>query len=234
MNPDKIPIDNFTDMKRLFVAVVLCLAAIQANAQTGIESALKQILGSDASKNTVTSILENVVGGTLSKLDLPIEGNWKYSEPEVQFKSDNLLAQAGGAAATTKIEGNLAKFYEKIGLNSSLAYTFNADSTFVQTIKMGKSVKTLKGTYSLDKDNKTITFKYSALGFGKVSAIYANTGTSLAFMFDATQLLNFLKKLSSLVSSFSSGKAGLTAVTAALSQYDGALLGYKMTRENSL
>ena len=72
------------------------------------------------------------------------------------------------------------------------------------------------------------------MGLGKISAIYANTGTSLALMFDATQLLNFLKKLSSLVSSFSSGKTGLTAVTVALSQYDGALLGYKMTRVNPL
>lgn len=221
-------------MKRLFLVAVLCVSALSAGAQNNAQSLLQQLLGNDATAGTVKNILEDVVGGAVSKLNLSIDGTWKYSEPEMQFKSDKLLAQAGGAAATARIETSLANFYGKIGMNESLSYTFNSDSTFVQTIKLGKSEKSLKGTYSLDKENKIITFKYSALGLGKVSAIYANTGTSLALMFDATQLLNFLKKLSSLVSSFSSGKTGLTAVTVALSQYDGALLGYKMTRVNPL
>ena len=208
-------------MKKLFFMVVLCVSALSAGAQNNAQSLLQQLLGNDATAGTLKNILEDVVGGAVSKLDLSIDGTWKYSEPEMQFKSDKLLAQAGGAAATARIEASLAKFYGKIGMNESLSYTFNSDSTFVQTIKLGKSEKSLKGTYSLDKENKIITFKYSALGLGKVSAIYANTGTSLALMFDATQLLNFLKKLSSLVSSFSSGKTGLTAVTVALSQYDG-------------
>lgn len=216
-------------MKRLFTIMALCLAVTAASAQTGVQSVLNQILGSDASKNTVTSILENVVGGAISKLDLSIDGTWKYSEPEVQFKSDNLLAQAGGAAATGKIENKLSGLYGKIGMNESLSYTFNADSTFTQTVKIGKSVKTLKGTYTLDKENKTITFRYNAFGLSPISAIYANTGTSLALMFDATQLMNFFKKMTSLASSLT-GKASLSAVSAVIDTYDGAMLGYKLKR----
>lgn len=214
-------------MKKLFAAVVMCLAVSTACAQTGVESVLNQILGSDASKSTVTSILENVIGGAVSKLDLPIEGTWKYSEPEVQFKSDNLLSQAGGAAATAKIEDKLLNLYGKIGMNESLTYTFNADSTFTHTVKIGKSVKTLKGTYTLDKENKTITFKYSAMG--KISAIYANTGTSLALMFDATQLMNFFKKVASLANSLT-GKTSMAAVSSVLDSYEGAMLGYKLIK----
>lgn len=216
-------------MKKLFAAAAMCLAVSAACAQTGVESVLNQILGSDASKNTVTSILENVVGGAVSKLDLSIEGTWKYSEPEVQFKSDNLLSQAGGAAATGKIEDKLCGLYGKIGMNESLSYTFNADSTFSHSVKIGKSVKTLKGTYTLDKENNTITFKYNTVGLGRVSAIYANTGTSLALMFDATQLMNFFKKVASLASSLT-GKASLSAVSAVIDSYDGAMLGYKLKR----
>ena len=219
-------------MKRLFTIVAVALSVSVANAQSGVQSVLNQLLGSGATSNTVTSIIENVVGGAISKLDLSIDGTWKYTSPEVQFKSDNLLAQAGGATATTKIENTLSKVYGKIGINESLSYTFNADSTFTQTVKIGSAVKTLNGSYSLDKTNKIITLKYEALGkigLGKMNAIYANTGTSLALLFDASEMMSFLKKVVNAVSSVS-GKASLATVSTLLENYDGALIGYKMKK----
>ena len=219
-------------MKKLFTIIAVAFSVSVANAQSGVQSVLNQLLGSGANSGTVTSIIENVVGNAVSKLDLSIDGTWKYKEPEVQFKSDNLLAKAGGSAATTKIENNLLKVYDKIGINGSLSYTFNSDSTFTQTVKIGSSVKNLKGTYSLDKENKIITLKYAALGkvgLGKVNAIYANTGTSLALLFDASELMSFLKKVISTASSLT-GKASLATASAVLENYDGVLLGYKMTK----
>lgn len=219
-------------MKKLFTIMAFCLVANLANAQSGVQSLLNQLLGSDATSSTVTSILENVVGGAISKLNLSIEGTWTYTQPEIQFKSDNLLAQAGGAAATTKIENTLGKLYGKIGINSSLSYTFNSDQTFTQTIKIGSTVKTLKGTYTLDTDNKVISLQYAALGkigLGKINAIYANTGTSLALLFDASQMLAFFKKVLTAVSSIT-GQTSLATITALLDNYDGVLLGYKMEK----
>ena len=219
-------------MKRVFIIVAMALCVSVANAQSGVQSVLNQLLGSGATSGTVTSIIENVVGGAISKLDPSIDGTWKYTEPEVQFKSENLLAKAGGVAATTKIENTLSKMYGKIGINESLSYTFNADSTFTQSIKIGSSVKNLKGTYSLDKTNKIITLKYEALGkvgLGKINAIYANTGTSLSLLFDASDMMSFLKKVLSVVSSIS-GKASLATVSTLLENYDGALIGYKMKK----
>ena len=218
-------------MKKLFTVLALCLAVQVTNAQSGVQSVLNQLLGSGATTDVVSSIIENVVGGAVSNLDLSIEGTWTYSQPEVQFKSSNLLAQAGGAAATTKVENTLKKLYDKIGINSSLSYTFKSDNTFTQTIKIGSSVKTLNGTYTLDKESKIITLQYTALGkigLGKLNAIYANTGTSLALLFDASQLLAFTKKVLSAVSSVS-GVASLATVMALVDNYDGMLLGYKMT-----
>ena len=219
-------------MKKVFAVLALSLAVFAANAQTGAQSILNQLLGQGATKDAVTSIIENVIGGAVSKLDLSIEGTWTYSQPEVQFKSDNLLAQAGGAAATTKVENTLKKLYDKIGINRSLSYTFSSDSTFTQTIKIGSTVKTLKGTYTLDKENKIITLQYAALGkigLGKINAIYANTGTSLALLFDASQMLSFTKKVLAALSSVS-GVASISTITALIQNYDGMLLGYKMTK----
>lgn len=219
-------------MKKLFTILAVTLSVSVASAQSGVQSVLNQLLGSGANSGTVTSIIENVVGNAVSKLDLSIDGTWKYTAPEVQFKSDNLLAQAGGAAATTKIEATLLKLYGKIGINESLSYTFNSDSTFTQTVKIGSSVKNLKGTYSLDKENKIITLKYGSLGrvnLGTINAIYANTGTSLALLFDATKLMSFMKKVVSAASSVS-GKASLATISTLLDNYDGALIGYKMKK----
>ena len=91
---------------------------------------------------------------------------------------------------------------------------------------------TLKGTYALDKENKIITLKYDALGkvgLGKINAIYANTGASLALLFDASEMMSFLKKVISVANSVS-GKASLATVSALLENYEGALIGYKMKK----
>ena len=219
-------------MKRIFTVLALCLAVQVANAQSGVQSVLNQLLGSGATTDVVSSIIENVVGNAVSKLDLSIEGTWTYSQPEVQFKSDNLLAQAGGAAATSKVESSLKKLYDKIGINKYFSYTFKEDNTFTHTLKIGSTVKTLSGTYTLDKENNIITLQYAALGkigLGKINAIYANTGTSLALLFDASQLLAFTKKVLSAVSSVS-GVASVATVAALVENYDGMLLGYKMTK----
>ena len=217
-------------MRKLFTIMALVFAVSAANAQTGVQSILNQILGEGTANGAVTSLLENVIGSAVSNLDLPITGTWKYSAPAVQFKSDNLLAKAGGAAVTSKLETALSPLFDKIGMNSSFSYTFNSDSTFTQTVKIGSSVKTLKGTYSLDKANNVITFQYAVLdkvGMGKLNAIYANTGSSFVLLYDATDLLNFFKKILTTVTSLS-GKTSLAAVTAMIDKYEGVLLGYKM------
>lgn len=219
-------------MKKLIFVTVLCISALSVCAQNNAQSLLKQLLGNDATSGTLKNILEDVVGGAVAKLDLSIDGTWKYQEPQVQFKSENLLAKAGGAASTAKIEASLNKLYGKIGLDERMTYTFNADSTFTQTVKIGSSVKNLKGTYSLDKANKIITLKYAALGkvgFGKINAIYANTGTSLALLFDATEMMGLMKKIVNTASSLT-GKTSLAALSTFMDNYDGALLGYKMSK----
>ncbi|MBE6334860.1 MAG: DUF4923 family protein [Bacteroidales bacterium] len=215
-------------MKKILLVALLGLFVSQVNAQSVLSSLLNKTL----SKESITSIVESVAGKVVSKLDLSVVGTWKYSAAEVQFKSDNLLAEAGGAAMLSTVENSVGKLYAKLGMDSDYSFTFNSDSTFTQNIKVKSKVQTLKGTYSLDKENNLIVLKYQVLGkinLGKVSAIYANNGTSLSILFDANELFTMLKKIASAASSFSS-TATLAGLSTIVEQYDGMLLGYKMSR----
>lgn len=215
-------------MKKILLVALLGLFVSQVNAQSVLSSLLNKTL----SKESITSIVESVAGKVVSKLDLSVVGTWKYSAAEVQFKSDNLLAEAGGAAMLSTVENNVGKLYAKLGMDSDYSFTFNSDSTFTQNIKVKSKVQTLKGTYSLDKENNLIVLKYQVLGkinLGKVSAIYANNGTSLSILFDANELFTMLKKIASAASSLSS-TATLAGLSTIVEQYDGMLLGYKMSR----
>ncbi|MBR2981009.1 MAG: DUF4923 family protein [Odoribacter sp.] len=215
-------------MKKILLVALLGLFVSQVNAQSVLSSLLNKTL----SKESITSIVESVAGKVVSKLDLSVVGTWKYSAAEVQFKSDNLLAEAGGAAMLSTVENSVGKLYAKLGMDSDYSFTFNSDSTFTQNIKVKSKVQTLKGTYSLDKENNLIVLKYQVLGkinLGKVSAIYANNGTSLSILFDANELFTMLKKIASAASSLSS-TATLAGLSTIVEQYDGMLLGYKMSR----
>lgn len=215
-------------MKKILLVALLGLFVSQVNAQSVLSSLLNKTL----SKESITSIVESVAGKVVSKLDLSVVGTWKYSAAEVQFKSDNLLAEAGGAAMLSTVENSVGNLYAKLGMDSDYSFTFNSDSTFTQNIKVKSKVQTLKGTYSLDKENNLIVLKYQVLGkinLGKVSAIYANNGTSLSILFDANELFTMLKKIASAASSLSS-TATLAGLSTIVEQYDGMLLGYKMSR----
>ena len=71
-------IEGELNMKKLVLIAVLCVSAISANAQKNGQSLLQQLLGNDATSGTLKNILEDVVGGAVAKLDLSIEGTWKY------------------------------------------------------------------------------------------------------------------------------------------------------------
>ena len=80
-------------MKKILTVLAFCLAAQVTNAQSGVQSVLNQLLGSGATSDAVTSIIENVVGNAVSKLDLSIEGTWRYSNPHPAQEGKDLQHQ---------------------------------------------------------------------------------------------------------------------------------------------
>ena len=205
---------KFIHMTMTFVVLWLCAASMQAQS-------LKDIFNWE----TVQKVVSSVTGGQ-SVTAASLQGTWTYVDPAVQLGSDNTLKQIAGAAATTELEKKLKEQCAKVGIVEGVFnYTFNADSTFTSALKKGS----LKGTYSVNEADKSITFTYTAGQSNR--AIYSLTastvlaGDNLTLLFNADKLLAFLTKVASL-----SSNATLQSLSNLANQYDGMKLGFDLKK----
>lgn len=206
-------------------ATTASAAASSSSSSTGstIAGVLGGLLGGCSSSSStgssiVNGILNNVIGsGTFKKEDLC--HTWKYSKPGCAFTSENLLAKAGGEVAATKIEEQLAGYYTKFGITSSNTYfTFNTDGSFNAKID-GKS---WNGTYTFDEKTHEIHLKGLLLS---ASGYATKTTTGISLLFDQKKLLNLIKTLSAF-----KGSSTLSAVGSIANNFDGARVGFEMTK----
>lgn len=206
-------------------ATTASAAASSSSSSTGstIAGVLGGLLGGGSSSSStgssiVNGILNNVIGsGTFKKEDLC--HTWKYSKPGCAFTSENLLAKAGGEVAATKIEEQLAGYYTKFGITSSNTYfTFNTDGSFNAKID-GKS---WNGTYTFDEKTHEIHLKGLLLS---ASGYATKTTTGISLLFDQKKLLSLIKTLSAF-----KGSSTLSAVGSIANNFDGARVGFEMTK----
>lgn len=206
-------------------ATTASAAASSSSSSTGstIAGVLGGLLGGGSSSSStgssiVNGILNNVIGsGTFKKEDLC--HTWKYSKPGCAFTSENLLAKAGGEVAATKIEEQLAGYYTKFGITSSNTYfTFNTDGSFNAKID-GKS---WNGTYTFDEKTHEIHLKGLLLS---ASGYATKTTTGISLLFDQKKLLNLIKTLSAF-----KGSSTLSVVGSIANNFDGARVGFEMTK----
>lgn len=206
-------------------ATTASAAASSSSSSTGstIAGVLGGLLGGGSSSSStgssiVNGILNNVIGsGTFKKEDLC--HTWKYSKPGCAFTSENLLAKAGGEVAATKIEEQLAGYYTKFGITSSNTYfTFNTDGSFNAKID-GKS---WNGTYTFDEKTHEIHLNGLLLS---ASGYATKTTTGISLLFDQKKLLNLIKTLSAF-----KGSSTLSAVGSIANNFDGARVGFEMTK----
>lgn len=181
---------------------------------------LKDILNSSTVKDAVTS----VTGG--KKLTAEnLKGTWTYVNPAVQLEGDNALKNVAGSVAAGELEKKLKEYCAKVGIIEGMFnYSFNSDSTFTNALKK----KTLKGTYSVNQDEKTVELKYALGGKLKVTTMTAQvvlTGEQLTLLFNADKLLDFLTKISSV-----SDNTTLKMVNKLASEYDGMMLGFDLKK----
>ena len=181
---------------------------------------LKDLLNSSTVKDAVTS----VTGG--KKLTVQnLEGTWTYVNPAVQLEGDNALKNVAGSVAAGELEKKLKTYCAKVGIMEGVFnYAFNSDSTFTNALKK----KTLKGTYSINQDEKTVELKYALGRKQKVMTLTAHvviSGDELSLLFNADKLLDFLTKISSI-----SDNSTLKLVNKLASEYDGMLLGFELKK----
>ena len=182
---------------------------------------LKDILNSSAVKNAVTS----VTGGKAVTFE-NLQGTWMYVNPALQLEGDNALKNVAGSLAATEAEKKMKEYCAKVGIVEGVFnYVFNSDSTFTSALKRGS----LKGTYSVSPEDKTVTLRYTVgnkkLTASTLTAHVVLSGNELTLLFNADKLLKFLSTVSSI-----SSNTTLKAINKLASEYDGMMLGFDLKK----
>lgn len=200
-------------MKKMLIlaTVFACAVCVESSAQS-----LKSILG------TVGKVASAVTGNTTN--ENTVLGTWNYVSPAVKFKSESMLAEAGGAIAATTVKNKLSTYYTKVGIKpGACTFVFNEDKTFSVTI----AGHTTNGTYELNSEEGTVamTFKAAGMRLATFKANIYKTSGNLALAFTADKLLALVKVVVAKVPSNSS-----SAVGSVLGNYDGLLVGFEFSK----
>lgn len=166
----------------------------------------------------LSGIGKTVVGNKATS-ETSIKGTWKYSGPACLFESDNLLAKAGGSAASTKIENKIAPIVKNYV--NGIVFTFDGNGNYTSKLK----TRVTKGTYTFDSKNKTITFK-PAIGKAYIAYV-AVTGSEMTLVFNANKLMSVLKTISN---SAANTNSTASTINSLLKNYNGMRLGFRLKK----
>lgn len=214
---------------RFYILSILTVAlfSLNAYAATDLKDILNGLGGNSGSGSDIGSAIGNVINGVLSKSKLTIadiKGNWIYQEPAVEFKSENLLKKAGGAAASSTIKSKLKPYYEKAGMQN-LKFTVNEDGTF----SLGLKKMTLSGTIETTDNDGEFIFAFKAAGkisLGKLTAYMSkNISGQLTLTFDASKLISLVNTIASITSN-----STIQTVSSVLNSYDGLTVGFVLKK----
>lgn len=180
---------------------------------------LNQVIG-QAAGSQAGNVLGNIIAsvtGNATTTQASLVGTWTYMAPAVQFTSENLLTQAGGAAAAAKVEQKLVTYYKMVGITEGrVQFTFdNANNV---TYSLGSH--TYKGTYTFDASEKTVTITSTTTGLS-VKAYVTVSGNQMSLCFDSTKVLSLFSSVSK---SFGSTVGSLAG------NYSGMKTGFKFTK----
>ncbi|MBR5456747.1 MAG: DUF4923 family protein [Bacteroidaceae bacterium] len=231
-------------MKRFFIVVALVVAiASLANAQSW-KDALGKIAGKVtekvSEKSGDTAVLGNVLGDLLGKA-VPLSesmllGTWNYQGVACVLESDNSLASLGGSAVAGQLEEKLDGYLSKVGVvNGACSFTFSEDGSCVFKIKE----REVKGTYSLNADEKVINFSFLK-GKLNIKTYVAYNVVDMNIVFETDKLLALVQKtldavsgkMSAISSTSKLGTAASALGTAGklLENYEGMMLGMELKK----
>lgn len=226
-------------MKRVYLSIIAaislsftsCLAPMQTatNQNAGASSAgTTQNAGAAAGQlgnlGDLGGILGNIlasVTGSITTTQANLVGTWTYTEPCVQFESDNLLKKAGGAAAANKVESQLTSVYSMVGITpGKLIFTFTNDGNV--SYKIGS--RTFNGTYTFDNKNKMVNIT-TASGMN-VNAYVTISGRNMSLCFDSSKVLSLFSAAGGLANISST----LGALAGLAQNFNGMKTGFKFSR----
>ena len=236
-------------MKKTIITALLCASAAiltHASAAPDIKDILQGLGGKGASTEQPAAEqpaadgkqgggIGDLLGGLESlgsklgviparKVDVAyLQGTWSYRKPAVAFKSENLLAKAGGVAASAKVESELEPYYKTVGFDK-MVLTVEPDSTFTMKLARGS----LSGTISSAPADGTLTFRFRLMGMniGAMTAyVNAENAKTMSITFDVSKLLTLIEKVAAI-----SGNTSMKTLSALLGNYDGMTAGFCLTK----
>ena len=196
----------------LLAAATLVLSGCGLSGQSGWGSILSSAANGETIGNVITSVL-----GLTKVTQQDIIGKWTYYQPGCAFTTEQLLQKAGGEVVAADIKTRVKPYYDKVGVSSA-----NTQLTFTEDGKFSAVVagKQFSGTYTYDEATAKISMK--SLLFTVNCYAKKNAG-SMAYLFEASKLLNVLQLLSTL-----GGSSELSAIGDLAKQYDGVRIGFDM------
>lgn len=195
-------------MKRIKFFLVAAMLLISAS---GVQA---QSIG-----DLLTGLGKTLVGDKATTA-ASLKGTWTYTGPACEFESDNLLSKAGGSAVSKKIENKITPVLKKYGVQG-IVYTFDGNGNYTTTIKK----RTIKGTYTFDSKEKTITFKPH---YGKeYTANVSILKNQMTLVFNADKLMHVLQTISNTAAKQNSTAATINTL---MKNYNGMRLGFRLKK----
>lgn len=205
---------------RRFIAFFCVIAALLMPMTTSCSTS-RHNAGRDLHPDDVFTMTEDDIANETRRINLTLQGDWKYNAPSVGVSGKNLLAGIAKPIAKGKLKKKLKNAYKKIGLDKARPqFVFNEDGTCSMKL-MGASIK---GTYNYNPSTEKITFKWHGV---PMTAILKRDGKKkLQLTFDADKLLSLI----SLMGRFSDSST-IKALSTLLDNYEDVMVGFELKKQ---
>lgn len=205
---------------RRFIAFFCVIAALLMPMITSCSTS-RHNAGRDLHPDDVFTMTEDDIANETRRINLTLQGDWKYNAPSVGVSGKNLLAGIAKPIAKGKLKKKLKNAYKKIGLDKARPqFVFNVDGTCSMKL-MGASVK---GTYNYNPTTEKITFKWHGVPMN--ASLKRDGKKKLQLTFDADKLL----KLMSLLGRFSDSST-IKALSTLLDNYEDVMVGFELKKQ---
>lgn len=205
---------------RRFIAFFCVIAALLMPMTTSCSTS-RHNAGRDLHPDDVFTMTEDDIANETRRINLTLQGDWKYNAPSVGVSGKNLLAGIAKPIAKGKLKKKLKNAYKKIGLDKARPqFVFNVDGTCSMKL-MGASVK---GTYNYNPTTEKITFKWHGVPMN--ASLKRDGKKKMQLTFDADKLL----KLMSLLGRFSDSST-IKALSTLLDNYEDVMVGFELKKQ---
>ena len=205
---------------RRFIAFFCVIAALLMPMTTSCSTS-RHNAGRDLHPDDVFTMTEDDIANETRRINLTLQGDWKYNAPSVGVSGKNLLAGIAKPFAKGKLKKKLKNAYKKIGLDKARPqFVFNVDGTCSMKL-MGASVK---GTYNYNPTTEKITFKWHGVPMN--ASLKRDGKKKLQLTFDADKLLSLM----SLLGRFSDSST-IKALSTLLDNYEDVMVGFELKKQ---